>query len=149
MRQTPLKRTGFRRKVKSTEAGINRKGALVMQAVRLRKKYIKRKPKPDNRTPEEKAYYEWLKEQRCLDAPWYPCEERHHIRSLKLGAGMGLKPSDFFALPISQKMHREIHNKGESAWTKKLKPFEECILFMWQKYGLDRIPEEIKLKLTL
>ncbi len=47
-----------------------------------------------------------------------PGNNAHHIRKGTDG-GMGLKPSDMYAVPICNTCHREIHMKGEVSFYKK------------------------------
>lgn len=39
----------------------------------------------------------------------------HHVR-LGQGGGMGLKPSDYRTVPLTDSEHRELHQTGERSW---------------------------------
>lgn len=102
----------------------------------LKRTAMKKRRKKDKRTPEEKAYYAWLADQPTVDTGG-PCEERHHLRLLSLGAGAGLKTSDWFALPVTMKFHGFCHQRPrESSHT--LAPY---VRQLWQRYGLDKVPQ--------
>lgn len=113
----------------------------------LKRTALKRKPKRDRRPDEEKLYYAWLLSQPCIDAPWKDCEERHHIRSQRFGAGTGLKPKDWFAIPITHESHHEIHTKGTSGFEAEFGHFEHLIWGLWKAYGIGNVPREIRQRL--
>ena len=87
-------------------------------------------------------YLEWLRTQRCacgcLKGP--PCDAAH-IRSgsakyEKRHVGLGEKPDDRWAVPLTHACHMEQHNYGsEIEWwiNVKLKdPFELAIQHFWK-----------------
>jgi len=111
-----------------------------------RSKPMRRRPKPDKRDKAEKAYWDWLLDQPCV-VTGVRGIERHHVRKSVYGAGMGLKPSDWFAIPISSEIHHRIHQLGSLTWERLNHPFEFYIEVMWNRYGLDRVPQEVKDKL--
>ena len=56
----------------------------------------------------------------------YPGVNAHHVR-LGGHGGMGLKPSDFRTVPLTDPEHRELHQKGEGSF--------------WNSRGVD--PDEV------
>jgi len=57
---------------------------------------------------------------RRLECPVYPGErpiEAHHLLRADGTRGMGRKAADRYAIPLSQRAHRELHDAGdEEAW---------------------------------
>jgi len=57
---------------------------------------------------------------RRLECPVYPGErpiEAHHLLRADRTRGMGRKAADRYAIPLSQRAHRELHETGdEEAW---------------------------------
>ena len=57
---------------------------------------------------------------RRLECPVYPGErpiEAHHLLRADRTRGMGRKAADRYAIPLSQRAHRELHDEGdEEAW---------------------------------
>lgn len=107
----------------------------------MKRSYMKRRPKKDKREPAEKLYMAWLRET-------YPNAEIHHARGLRFGCGMGMKAPDWFGFPLTQEMHDEYHRVGVETWESRHGSQQMHILSVWEKYGLDRIPEGIRLKLS-
>lgn len=99
-----------------------------------RKKDIARKAREEadpNRSPRHLA---WIR-RTFVCAAWRSgeCEgpnHAHHVRSAAT-AGTGIKPSDFYAVPLCAAHHEEIHRIGARS-------FEE-------KYGVDLLNEAHKL----
>lgn len=106
----------------------------------LKRTRMKKKPKKDRRTPEEKAYYVWLATQPAMDTGG-ECEVRHHPRFQRYGAGTSKKAKDWYALPITNAKHDFFH-------LHPLCPIQHgWIAELWQRYGRDRIPAEVREKL--
>jgi len=55
-----------------------------------------------------KRYLAWVKKYPCI-ACGSSESEPHHLRSQALGAGMGLKVADVFAIPVCRACHQECH----------------------------------------
>ena len=112
----------------------------------LKRTAIKKRRKVDKRTPGEREYFSWLAEQPCAvsKASSIYCE-RSHIRRLKYGAGTGKKPSDWFAIPIMQILHQRLHQMGDKTWENQYGPQESFLWQTWLSYGLDKIPQEIRM----
>jgi len=57
---------------------------------------------------------------RRLECPVYPGErpiEAHHLLRADRTRGMGRRAADRYAIPLSQRAHRELHDAGdEEAW---------------------------------
>ena len=107
---------------------------------------MKKRRKKDSRSKEEKAYYAWLATQPCV-VSGMNCEERHHVRRRRFGAGGALKPPDWFAIPLGERTHKEQHNKGREWFEAHYGLEESFILPLWKKYGIDKIPPEIQARL--
>lgn len=110
------------------------------------KKPMKKRRKKDRRTPEEKAYFEWLRTQNCVvtGASPYACEvERSHISRHRYGAGTAKKSQDWFAMPLLKHLHRELH-RGDKTWEAKYGVQETHLLPVWERYGVEKIPENIR-----
>ena len=82
-----------------------------------------------------KNYLIKLSEMKCCFCRMTPCGEAHHIRKGTNG-GMGLKPSDCYAIPICRSCHILIHTKGEVTFYKQYRktPQEmiEYALSLWK-----------------
>lgn len=61
----------------------------------------------------EIASYLAVMEER--QAGGYPETVSHHVR-MGGGGGMGLKPSDYRSVPLMDREHRELHQKGEPSF---------------------------------
>lgn len=103
------------------------------------KKPMKKRRTKDKRTAAEKLYYAWLATQECVDTG-APCEQRHHMRKQRYGAGGSKKALDWFAVPISIKGHDWAHEHIDEGFD-WLNPF---IPQLWQRYGLDKVPKEVQ-----
>lgn len=57
-----------------------------------------------------KRYLMWLCEKPCTFCFRMPCNEAHHLRT-NVGAGMGLKSKDKWAIPCCHTCHSLIHTK--------------------------------------
>lgn len=108
----------------------------------MKRSPIKRKPPKDKRSPEEKTYFEWLRGQPCAVTGRFE-SERSHIRRLKYGAGTSRKPPDWFCIPMHPDLHRQLH-KGDRTWELRFGRQETYLLKVWEAYGLERIPEDIR-----
>lgn len=65
----------------------------------------------------------------------------HHVRCMG-GGGMGMKPSDYFCVPLTNEEHQKLHNTGEpSFWTANDSSPEEAVLSTQLLY-LARLPAE-------
>ena len=75
-----------------------------------------RKTKP----PRKGMSHDHLAFLRRLECPVYPGErpiEAHHLLRADRTRGMGRKAADRYAIPLSQRAHRELHDAGdEEAW---------------------------------
>ena len=71
------------------------------------------------KTPRNKAYLDWLKDQRCVICGRQKddCRDIVPAHQSITGRGMGLKPSDYEALPECSFCHAEEHYHGtKSTW---------------------------------
>jgi len=110
-RSAPMKRTGFKPKVKPT-AGILRTANL---AEAKRFSSFKRKS-PKKRAGHDKSVRDTCAGQRCYVAPYMPevaCSEAAsvvpaHSNELALGKGMGLKVPDIYTVPCCGSHHYEL-----------------------------------------
>ncbi len=99
---------------------------------------MKKRRTKDKRTPGEKDYYDWLKDQPALDGG--ECEHRHHLRKQRYGAGTSKKSMDYFAVPLSAEKHAWAHDNIDEGFA-ELNPW---VPILWERYGLDRIPAEVQ-----
>jgi hypothetical protein len=64
--------------------------------------------------------WDYLAFLRQLECPVYPGErpiEAHHLLRADCTRGMGRRAADRYAIPLSSKAHRELHEAGdEEAW---------------------------------
>jgi hypothetical protein len=80
-------------------------------------------PKP---TIEEcPEYLGWIRSLRCVRGHWGPCHSHHQPGQDK--GGMGLKVSDFRALPLCPECHDAYHRHGRSTFWGEI-DFEALIL---------------------
>lgn len=70
------------------------------------------------------AHLRWVRRHRCEACDRQDNIVAHHVR-LQSDGGMGIKPSDFFALPLCSECHRELHDHGE-------KRFENNSMYRWK-----------------
>lgn len=83
-----------------------------MKSYQLRPKPLISRPK----TPRAPEYLQWLREQPC-----HICGTRYVVEAAHTGSGgMGLKPSDWDAIPLCEECHRtrpnSYHTLGARAW---------------------------------
>lgn len=115
----------------------------------MKRSYIKKKSKTkrDTRRPkDEERYWEWLKTQPCAvtgSLREYFQIDRSHISRHQYGAGMGTKSLDWFAFPLHHTLHMELE-KDKSAWETRWGVQKKYLLEIWERYGLERIPESVK-----
>lgn len=70
----------------------------------------------------------------CLKCGDSPCDAAH-VR-IGTGGGMGLKPSDCYAVPLCRKHHQEQHSGGERTfWGKKLDRLDDLMNALYAKSG--------------
>jgi len=79
-------------------------------------------------TPRNKDYLDYIREMpSCVDGEGYFIlggdgdtyqSIAHHVRLGNLG-GVGLKPSDYRTIPMTQEQHQELHNSGEITYYEK------------------------------
>jgi len=65
------------------------------------------KPDPKPRTDKDPAYLRWVRKQPCVITGKTPCEA-HHTET----GGMGMKGSDYSALPLYHTEHKRCHQQG-------------------------------------
>jgi hypothetical protein len=77
-------------------------------------------PARKTRPPRKGMSLDHLAFLRQLECPVYPGErpiEAHHLLRADRTRGMGRKAADRYAIPLSQRAHRELHDAGgEEAW---------------------------------
>lgn len=61
----------------------------------------------------DRAYTAWLRTQPCARCGRFPVEVAH--QRILLGGGMGMKPSDYDALPMCHGCHALEHSSGVAA----------------------------------
>ena len=66
-------------------------------------------PKP--KTARNPRYLKWIRSKPCLNGHLYNVAPHHEGNR-----GMGIKASDFDALPLCFECHRKRHDKGRSIW---------------------------------
>lgn len=78
------------------------------------------------RNPERsQKYLDWVKSLPCA-ATGAPADDAHHGQDIGLGGGM--KPSDFFTLPLTRTAHTVRHQKGHSYFSTTYCDDAEAIL---------------------
>ena len=82
-------------------------------------------------------YLNWLRKQNCLVLNT-SAECAHHVR-LKTNGGKGLKPSDYFCIPLTHEYHTigvyALHQIGEDSFFKQFKlKVEVHFIFQLRKY---------------
>ena len=77
-------------------------------------------PDPKPHTDKDPAYIAWIRRQPCVITGRSPCEA-HHTET----GGMGMKGSDYSAVPLFWTEHKRCHDVGEQTF--------------WRIYDLDRI----------
>lgn len=71
------------------------------------------------------AYLDYIRSQRCYICQRSPSEP-HHVET----GGMGMKGSDFSALPLCREHHREIHDMGKARFWRQY--------FVAQSWGIHK-----------
>ena len=64
-------------------------------------------PQPKNKTDKDPKYLAWIRKQPCVITGKTPCEA-HHTDT----GGMGMKGSDYSALPLYHTEHKRCHQMG-------------------------------------
>ncbi len=95
-------------------------------------------------------YMNWLKKQKCVVSR-KKAQVAHHIR-LGTNGGQGLKPSDYFCIPLLNIYHTggklAVHNIGEETFLKRFNLSKEKIfihylsLYLKSEYKLSLKPEQ-------
>lgn len=70
---------------------------------------------PKVKTPRNAKYLAYIRTHSCCRCGYPPGQgniHAHHVR-LGAGAGMGMKPSDYNAVPLCAACHAKNHNTGE------------------------------------
>ena len=90
------------------------------------------------------TYLNWLREQKCV-VSGKPAQCAHHVR-LGTNGGAGIKPSDYFCLPLRNEYHTTgpfaLHLMGEESFFSQFKiNFEKRVFdylkqFLLDEYGL-------------
>lgn len=74
------------------------------------------------KTPRDERYLRWLRQRPCCVSRQTEGVVAHHVR-LGTGGGVGLKPSDYYCVPLTQSLHQSLHQGGERSF--------------WMKFNLD------------
>lgn len=95
----------------------------------------KRKPKKSKKYKADlgRKHMVWIRSQPCLVhglACSHMAIHAHHVRQ-NTGGGTGLKPSDFWCVPLCVAVHNEFHQIGRETWERK--------------YGIDLRAEAVRL----
>ena len=61
-----------------------------------------------------KKYREWIKALPCC-VTGNQADDPHHISGFGL-SGMGMTPSDYFAIPLCRRLHTDLHSQGIDRW---------------------------------
>jgi len=80
-----------------------------------------------NKPHRNRAYLDWLREQPCVFTGRSPRDPAH----IRMGAdgGMGMKSSDFYALPVCPEYHRDQHQHGEATfWVRMMNEHTEAVM---------------------
>ena len=81
-------------------------------------------PDPKPKTDKDPAYLRWVRKQPCVITGRTPCEA-HHTET----GGMGMKGSDYSALPLYHTEHRRCHQVGEfTFWMESANYTEQLII---------------------
>lgn len=73
-------------------------------------------------------YLQFIREQPCCVSHSENKIVAHHVRIGKDG-GMGLKPSDYYCIPLTVKLHDELHHIGEKTFFNKYFIEEKSLIF--------------------
>ena len=65
------------------------------------------KPYPKQKTDKDPTYLAWVRKQPCVITGKTPCEA-HHTQT----GGIGMKGSDYLALPLYHTEHKRCHQGG-------------------------------------
>jgi len=68
-------------------------------------------PDPKPKTDKDPAYLRWVRKQPCVITGRTPCEA-HHTET----GGMGMKGSDYSAVPLYWTEHRNAHAMGANVF---------------------------------
>jgi hypothetical protein len=71
------------------------------------------------RNPRNADYLDFVRSLPCTYSGLHDGVVAHHCRILG-GGGMGLKPSDYRCVPLTEVQHRQLHQMGEGAYWRKL-----------------------------
>lgn len=71
------------------------------------------------KTPRSRRYLAWIRSQACLVTGKRIGVQAAHVRWLS-NAGTGIKPSDFWTLPLHADEHRRQHEHGEKSYWSSL-----------------------------
>ena len=82
-----------------------------------------------------KEYIKFIKGQKCAATLTDHEIVAHHVRLDKSG-GVGLKPSDYKTIPLTDKQHVHLHQVGESYYFNKnnIDPFKEIAEYLFEYF---------------
>jgi hypothetical protein len=87
-------------------------------------------------TPRNKKYIEFIKKLPCCLCAFNHLSDPHHVPATGQGA-MGMKTSDFRAIPLCHKHHVEAHQHGKKTFFKKYNVDAELMIEqlnkMWER----------------
>lgn len=66
------------------------------------------------KTPKSPKYLKYVRTLPCVVTGKSPVEAHHLIGHHE--GGMGMKSSDYYAIPLSPEIHRELHDHGWRTW---------------------------------
>ena len=69
---------------------------------------------PKNKPWKSKPYLDYIRKQSCIICQQSETDA-HHVR-IKNNAGTGIKPSDFYAVPLCRLHHLESHHYGRNTF---------------------------------
>jgi hypothetical protein len=79
-----------------------------------------------SRTPRSEQYLSFIRSRPCAVTGQEYDIVAHHVRCLG-GGGVGIKPSDFYCVPLTAEQHSLLHSEGEKSY--------------WKRHGID--PQEL------
>lgn len=68
------------------------------------------------RVPRSKKYIAFIRLQPCIVRGCWDATEPHHAGGIDSGRGVGIKGSDYHAVPLCRKHHTILHTKGKATF---------------------------------
>lgn len=97
---------------------------------------------PKTKSARSPEYLDYIRSCKCYVCEAWPIEPHHTGKG-----GVGLKGSDFTAIPLCPRHHRAFHDMGIETFEKKYQLAISVVVLRYLEYWLDREYEKRQIKM--